>query len=118
MFLTKKFNFNSAHKLPNYKGKCKNLHGHTYHLEITIQGKADKKTGMIIDFYDLEKIIENQILNKIDHCYLNDFVKNPTTENIANWIWEKLKKTFNDYDFELFEIKLLENDCSLITIRK
>lgn len=118
MFLTKKFSFDAAHKLPEYKGKCKNLHGHTYYLEITISGLVSKETGMMIDFFDFEKIIEDKILNYLDHSFLNDKIKMPTTENIALWIWDKLSGEFLKDNYKLYEIKLFENSESFVTIRK
>jgi 6-pyruvoyltetrahydropterin/6-carboxytetrahydropterin synthase len=104
--------------LPNYNGKCKNLHGHTYYLETTIQGKVDEKTGMIIDFFDLEKVINNKILKFLDHSYLNDLINNPTTENVAKWIWQKLEKSLKKHNVILHEIKLYENLDSSVTIKK
>jgi 6-pyruvoyltetrahydropterin/6-carboxytetrahydropterin synthase len=118
MFLTKKFSFDAAHKLPGYKGKCKNLHGHTYYLKVTVEGKVNPQTGMIIDFFDLEKIVEDKILNYLDHSFLNDKIKMPTTENVALWIWDKLNDNFLKNNCKLYEIKLFENSESSVTIRR
>ncbi len=101
MILTKEFIFDAAHKLENYKGKCKNLHRHTYKL---------KKTGMIIDFLELDKIVEKNVLSILDHSFLNEIIKNPTAENISLWIWEKLKNSIN-----LSEIKLWETSISYVS---
>jgi len=64
-----------AHKLLNHKGKCKNLHGHSYKVILSFTGKIDKETGMIMDFSDIPTEL---LKEKYDHTYLNKFMKNPT----------------------------------------
>lgn len=71
--LTKQFNFEMAHALHNYDGPCKNIHGHSYELFVTVTGepiddKSSPKDGMVIDFGDLKKIIRNEIISKMDHA--------------------------------------------------
>lgn len=73
--VTKQFNFESAHALWNYDGKCKNLHGHTYKLFVTVIGKpiedaSSPKLGMVIDFGDLKKIVKTHIVNVFDHAVI------------------------------------------------
>lgn len=109
MYLTCEYLFDSAHKLENHPGKCKNLHGHTYRLQVSVQGKLNEKTGMIIDFCELQKIVEKNVLDILDHSYLNEIIKNPTAENVSIWIWKKLEKSLN-----LVEIKLWENPNSCV----
>ena len=70
--------FSAAHYLPEYKGKCANLHGHTWKVEVWINGVIDHKTGMVVDFKGIKDIID-----EFDHAYLNDILLNPTAENIA-----------------------------------
>jgi 6-pyruvoyltetrahydropterin/6-carboxytetrahydropterin synthase len=76
--VTKKFSFDMAHALYGYDGPCKNIHGHTYHLSVTLIGfiikdNNDAKVGMVVDFGDLKKIVQSNILNKYDHALvLND----------------------------------------------
>jgi len=90
--ITKLFTFDSAHHLIDYNGKCRNIHGHTYKLEITLKGLPDEN-GLVMDFHDLEAIIENEVLEKVDHKYLNDvFDFNPTCEMIGLWLWEEISK--------------------------
>ncbi len=117
MFLTKKFTFDSAHKLPNHKGKCKNLHGHTYVLEVTIRGGVDEKTGMVMDFKDIKEVVSELVLEKIDHQYINEIIRVPTAENTAKWIWEILYKNFLKYGVKLQAIKLWENPDSYVTYK-
>jgi 6-pyruvoyltetrahydropterin/6-carboxytetrahydropterin synthase len=103
MLITKKFTFDSAHKLNDYQGKCKNLHGHTYTLNITVEGEIDQATGMVIDFYKLNEIVKSKVVNLLDHTYLNDIIKQPTAENISVWAWGQLKNDINIYKIELWE---------------
>lgn len=101
--ITKKFTFDAAHKLNNYKGKCKNLHGHTYILFITIKGGINKKSGMVEDFNIIKKIVEKNILNILDHSLINDHIEQPTAENIVIWIWKNLEYKLNLYKIEIWE---------------
>jgi len=110
MLITKKFTFDSAHKLLNYEGKCKHLHGHTYTLNVTVKGEVEKNSGMIIDFGDIKKIVKKNALDTLDHNYLNDIIEQPTAENIAVWIWNHLNK-----DLNLFKIELWETPDSFVT---
>ncbi len=87
-------NFSSAHNLRAYKGKCEDLHGHNWKIEAVAESENLDKVGMVMDF----KLIKNElsnILEKLDHKYLNKikpFDKtNPTSENIARFIYEALK---------------------------
>lgn len=90
MRLCRTFIFDAAHFLPYYKGKCEKLHGHTYTLEIVIEDSI-KKDGMVIDFTKMKEIVTTEILEKLDHCQLNDIVENPTAEYIVEWIYTHLK---------------------------
>ncbi|MDO8524846.1 MAG: 6-carboxytetrahydropterin synthase QueD [bacterium] len=116
MILTKNFSFDSAHRLENHKGKCKNLHGHTYLLEVSVAGKINNKTGMIIDFGILKEVVNNLIIDKLDHHYLNDIIDNPTAENIIRWIWNILCKTLKKQGAGLFMLKLWETPTSSVTM--
>jgi len=71
--ITKQFNFETAHALYGYDGKCKNIHGHSYKLSVTVIGtpisdSTNVKYGMVIDFGDLKKIVASEIVNKFDHA--------------------------------------------------
>lgn len=103
MLATKKFTFNSAHKLINYKGKCKNLHGHTYTLMVTVSGEIDKASGMVIDFNLIKDVVNKKVINILDHIMLNEIVEQPTAENLTVWIWQQLKNEINVYQIELWE---------------
>ena len=92
--ITKHFEFEAAHNLPNHDGECRGLHGHSYKVAVTIQGPAKPKTGgpdegMVIDFKHLKEVYRTQVHEKLDHKYLNEVPGLdglPTAERIAMWI--------------------------------
>lgn len=81
------FEFDAAHKLPHLNNKCKNLHGHTYKVEIQLKGELIN--GMVIDFHDFKRDIQFMI-DRLDHSYLNDIVLIPTAENICEYIYNRI----------------------------
>lgn len=87
--------FSSAHFLRGYKGKCEELHGHNWKVEVTAQNNTLDKAGMVLDFKDI-KMELNEVLEKLDHKCLNNLAyfkrANPTSENIAQYIYASLKK--------------------------
>jgi len=88
--------FDAAHKLNDYEGACANLHGHRWLINVIVKGYTLNKTGILIDFKDLKKIID-----ELDHTYLNDIVPdNPTAENISKYLYEKI----NNYCSTLINI--------------
>ena len=91
MKIGREFYFDAAHFLPEYKGKCEQVHGHTYKLEVIIEGELHKD-GMVMDFKHLKEIVTKIILENLDHKTLNDLFENPTAENIAIWIFAELRK--------------------------
>jgi len=84
------FTFAAAHRLPRYQGKCFNMHGHNYKLAVTLQGAPDPYSGIFVDLGDVEKAVQERVLAQCDHATLNDFIENPTAENIASWCWSRL----------------------------
>ncbi len=117
MLISKEFKFDSAHQLVEYNGKCENLHGHTYKLRVTLMGEVDKKSGMIIDFTILKKIVKERIIERLDHTFLNNIIEQPTAENIAIWIWNELSQVLNTDNYKLYEIVLWETEDSFVTLR-
>ena len=94
MLIYKHFSFDSAHELPNVPEghKCKNLHGHTYHLTVFLEGDLDEKLGWVMDFSELREVMK-PVLKKMDHHYLNDLpgLENPTSEVLVRWIWQQIQ---------------------------
>ena len=84
------FTFDAAHQLPWHTGRCRNLHGHTYRLEVTVEGPIGDD-GIVVDFADLDAVVRREIIDRYDHTYLNDHLDNPTAELIAADIWKRLE---------------------------
>lgn len=94
MEIYKDFTFEAAHLLPNVSQghKCGRLHGHSFLIRLYIAGDIDPHTGWLMDFSDIKQIFK-PIYEQLDHNYLNDIpgLENPTSENLAIWIWQQLK---------------------------
>lgn len=94
MEIYKEFHFEAAHRLPNVPEghKCARLHGHSFHVRLTVNGEAPEPSGWVMDFAELKSAFE-PVYQQLDHHYLNDItgLENPTSENIARWIWKKMK---------------------------
>ena len=93
MRLFKEFSFESAHRLPNVPEghKCARLHGHSFHVRVTVDGLVGERTGWVMDFADLKAAFA-PVHDALDHRYLNEVqgLENPTSEQLARWIWRKL----------------------------
>ena len=134
--LTKVFSYAMAHALDNYDGLCKNIHGHNYHLEVTVSGipvvdTLSPKKGMLIDFSDLKTIINREIVDVLDHALmLNDATNpdlisllkktyervimvpfQPTTENMLCYLADTIQKVLPE-GVLLYSLKLKETDNS------
>jgi 6-pyruvoyltetrahydropterin/6-carboxytetrahydropterin synthase len=94
MIIYKQFTFDSAHFLPNVPmgHKCKELHGHTWHLTIYAEGEVLEPEGWVLDFTDLKSAVK-PVIDTIDHKLLNDIpgLENPTTEVLSMWLWKQVK---------------------------
>jgi 6-pyruvoyltetrahydropterin/6-carboxytetrahydropterin synthase len=98
--------FDAAHFLPGYRGKCANLHGHTYKVEVVIEGQVGED-GMVLDFYRLKELLK-AALSDLDHGCLNQIIPNPTAENIAILIRARLEKEMADKPIKVVSLKLWE----------
>jgi len=116
LFLIREFKFDAAHNLEKYRGKCEKLHGHTYKLVIVLQGKPDEE-GMIMDFAELKRIVEENVLRYVDHSYINDIIQQSTAENIAIWVWNRLVNKVRKENCSLYEIQVWETENSGVIYR-
>ena len=135
--ITKQFNFETGHALYGYDGKCKNVHGHSYKLSVTVIGKpitdnSQVKYGMVIDFSDLKKIVKEEVVDVFDHATV--FNKNtphielakelkerdhhvilvdyqPTSEMMVIDFASKIKKRLPE-NINLFSLRLQETETS------
>ena len=94
MEIYKAFTIEAAHRLPNLpeSHKCYRLHGHSFKIEVHVTGEVDQNTGWIMDFADISAAFK-PLFERLDHHYLNEIegLENPTSENLARWIWRQLK---------------------------
>ena len=93
--LAREFTFEAAHRLPHVPEghKCARLHGHSFKVELICEGNVDPQSGWLLDFADLKAAFE-PLHEQLDHHYLNEIqgLENPTAENLARWIWVRMKK--------------------------
>jgi len=131
-YLTKIFHFEAAHALNGYDGKCRNIHGHSYELRVTVKGMpldepSNPKNGMVIDFHDLKSIVNQEVVEKLDHSFIignnmpKDFVEitkknfdkvvelpyQPTTENMLADFAQRIKRRLPQH-VELYSVTLQE----------
>ncbi|UCD15424.1 MAG: 6-carboxytetrahydropterin synthase QueD [Candidatus Omnitrophota bacterium] len=110
--------FSAAHSLRDYKGKCECLHGHNWKVEVLVSSPHLNPAGMVMDFGELRKVV-GDILEELDHKYLNDLdyfkEKNPSSEEIARHIFEKLKGKISERNCRLTEVRVWEtqNSCAI-----
>jgi 6-pyruvoyltetrahydropterin/6-carboxytetrahydropterin synthase len=99
MNISQAFTFEAAHWLPNVprEHRCNRMHGHSYRVEIRIEGPVDPRSGFVVDFSDVEAAF-GPLRERLDHHCLNEVegLENPTAENIATWIWDQLRPSFRD----------------------
>ena len=92
--LVREFRFEAAHKLPRTPPghKCARLHGHSFRIELTIEGPTNPDTGWLVDFGDIDDLFA-PLHDQLDHRYLNEIpgLENPTSEVLCRWLWEKVK---------------------------
>lgn len=112
--------FDAAHFLRDYKGKCAELHGHTYYIEVTVTGSQLASNGILIDFGALKKIISD-VLEELDHKYLNEIepfkTESPTGENLAIYIAQEIEPKL-PHNIRLTKVVLYEAPDAWITFEK
>lgn len=110
--------FAAAHNLKNFKGRCEALHGHNWRVEVRVRAEALDSAGVVVDFSDV-KLAVKEILDTIDHTYLNDhpFFKenNPSSENIARYVFQELVKGFERDGLKVASVSAWESDDACAT---
>jgi len=112
-------NFSSAHQLRGYKGKCENLHGHNYKIEIFARGRELDHIGLLVDFGDL-KSAADEIVTYLDHRNINelppfDAELNPSAENLARYILERVAARVGDERVQIYKVRCYETPTSVAT---
>ena len=121
VYATKSFTFDAAHNLLRYEGKCAQLHGHTYKLDVTVSRGIDTKDAeeevaqevMVMDFSDMKKLVNEVIISQYDHAYLNDYFPNPTAEAMIVHIFYGIE-TALPKSVSLHSVKLWETADSFV----
>ncbi len=114
--------FASAHALRNYKGRCENIHGHNWKVQVVIQGERLDDTGLLVDFIDVKNLM-TEIIDRIDHQFLNEIppfdVVNPSAENIAEYFCQKMIEGLGNtpVPVKVTEVKIWETDIQSATYR-
>jgi 6-pyruvoyltetrahydropterin/6-carboxytetrahydropterin synthase len=110
--------FSAAHQLRGYKGKCEGLHGHNWRIQVTVSSDKLNDVGMAMDFHDL-KAMTNEVISSLDHSFLNEVFpfteKNPSSENIAKWIYDLIKKKIRKKQCNMSSVTVWENETSSAT---
>lgn len=112
MQFTRKFEFDAAHSLTRDFGDHETkLHGHRYRIEISVESQV--KDGIVVDLGQLKQIVQTEVIDVLDHSYLNDYLKIPSAENISLFIWNKLKDKLKG----LSEVKVYETPNHWVTYK-
>jgi len=116
--LTIETSFSAAHQLRGYKGRCERLHGHNWKIQVHVTAERLNEIDIAIDFQELRRLTE-EVIAPLDHSILNEIFpfteKNPSSENIAKWIYDSLKKKINDDNIQLSGVTVWESEMSSAT---
>lgn len=92
--LTKTFRFEAAHRLPRVPAdhKCQRMHGHSFAVDVTVEGEVDGHMGWLVDYAEIARVVEPIVMGELDHRALNDVpgLDNPTSERLCEWLWNRL----------------------------
>ena len=107
--------FSAAHQLRGYKGLCEKLHGHNWRVTVAVTAERLDEQGMAIDFTELKKALR-EVLDQLEHTFLNDIFPftqiNPSSENLAKWIYDSLSKKINGEDLDVGSVTVWESDTA------
>ena len=113
--------FAAGHALRNYKGKCENVHGHNYRVRITIAGERLNSIGLLVDFLDLKRVMD-EVIEYLDHRFINDLppfdTLNPSAENMAKYFYDRVAEGLQtDPPVRISEVRVWETDTSIAAYR-
>ena len=112
--LTVSSKFSAAHRIMEYNGSCERLHGHTWKVDLFLRNDKLNSLGLMLDFRDIKKVL-NKLLDELDHTFLNEHPyfkdKNPTAENLAKFIYDRVKKEFS----VLYKVSVWESENTAAT---
>lgn len=116
--LTVEASFSAAHQLRGYKGKCEQLHGHNWKVQVHVLADKLNDIDIAIDFHEIKDFLL-EVISPLDHAFLNDIFpfteKNPSSENMAKWIFDSMKKKINDTHIALSAVTVWESDSASAT---
>jgi 6-pyruvoyltetrahydropterin/6-carboxytetrahydropterin synthase len=114
------YSFAAGHALRGYKGKCENVHGHNYKVQLVVAGEQLDATGMLMDFVEIRKNIK-ELVERLDHRFLNDVppfdVLNPSAENIAKYFSDELEPHVRNRGLQVHAVTIWETDTTAATYR-
>jgi 6-pyruvoyltetrahydropterin/6-carboxytetrahydropterin synthase len=115
--------FAAGHALRHYKGKCENVHGHNYRVQVTAEGDQLNSIGLLVDFVELKRVVR-QVVDTLDHQFINDLepftVINPSAENIAKYFYDQViggLDLSNEAAVRISQVKVWETDTSIAVYR-
>lgn len=110
--------FAAAHQLRGYKGKCEQVHGHNWKVQVHVIAERLNDIDIAMDFHDLKNIL-NEVIEPLDHSFLNDIFpfteKNPSSENMAKWIYDSLNKKLSNEQVQVSAVTVWESDSASAT---
>jgi 6-pyruvoyltetrahydropterin/6-carboxytetrahydropterin synthase len=110
--------FSAAHQLRGYKGKCENLHGHNWRVQVVLQSEKLNDIGLAMDFHDIKKMT-NEFVSTLDHATLNEVFPfteiNPSSEHIAKWLFDSLEKKIGGDSIHVASVTVWESDTASAT---
>jgi len=113
--------FSAAHRLAEIGGKCEELHGHNFKVEVTVGAPNLNSEGILIDFRLVKKWLKD-ILDKMDHQHLNDLPifagKNPSSENIAHYVYQEMQNKVKEAEVKVLRVKVWESENAAVTYRE
>jgi 6-pyruvoyltetrahydropterin/6-carboxytetrahydropterin synthase len=115
--------FAAGHALREYKGKCENVHGHNYRVQVTMEGERLNRIGLLVDFVEVKRIVR-EIIARLDHQFINDLepftTVNPSAENLAKYFYDEIDRLLpSDAETKarLAQVKIWETDTSIAVYR-